>query len=425
MNKQPIRLITLVFLTNCTLNAIDNPHFYRATNFLVEFYMPRLAYPWLSSADFMIGYGSTDKARDALGNKVPLFDLYGPSNMQELGVGVPGKSMTNPGDIILTQLAMLPINDGFGKLSFDGRFKIIEANLSFSQNVTCGFFAQAHLPVRNMRVTNVHYCDLSPTDCSNGPSQSTPVWQSFLANFTSILAHYDLSINPVKKTGIGDLTLMGGWTTNYEDTQEIDYFDASFRGGVLFPTGKKKNVNEVFDFAFGYDGHYAIPITFDAAVGWYDWLTMGGHFGAMPFVKRTRMVRMKTDCNQNGIITLAKGEAEVTPGTIWEVNAYFLADHVLCGFSLLLGYSFAQRSRDLINPCDRAIFDPLIVNSDGQFRGWKMHTVNLIADWDFSDYECPWWPHIGAYGNFVVGGEHIFDTPMGGLEFGLNFACDF
>jgi hypothetical protein len=407
------------------LLAIDNPHFWRATNFLTEFYEPRLAKDWLSSFDFALGFGSTHTGRDGEGSKVPLLDIYGLYPMQALGINVPGKDLTRPGDIVLTQLALLPANDGFATLSFGGKFKIIEANFSFSQNITCGFFVQAHLPVRNLQITDIVQTDLSPLDCSNGPNINTPAWQSFLALFPTILAQYDLNINPINHTGVGDLSILGGWTNNYEETQEIDYFDTTIRFGVLFPTGKKKNIDEAFDIANGYDGHFAIPVSLDFAVGWYDWFTLGAHFGAMPFFKKTQEVRLKTDCKQSGFIKLAKARAHVHPGTIWEANAYILADHVACGLSILLGYSFANQNHDQINPVDTTLFNTVLVNSDNEFLGWKMHTINLLADWDFATYEHPWYPHIGGFYNFVVGGRRIFNTNMIGFEFGLNIACDF
>ena len=406
-------------------SAIDNPHFWRATNFLPEFYEPRFAKDWLTSFDFALGFGSSHKGRNAHGQEVPLLDIYGISNMQALGINVPGKDLSKPGDVVMTQLALLPANDGFAHFSYGGKFKIIEANLSFSQNISCGFFVQAHLPIRRLEITDIKQIDLSPISCDNGPNINTPAWQSFLALFPTILQQYGLSINPIKHTGIGDLSILGGWTNNYEETQEIDYFDTTIRIGVLFPTGRKKKVDEAFDIANGYDGHFAVPVSLDFAVGWYDWFTLGAHFGAMPFFKKKQELRLKTDCMQSGFIKLAKGKADLRPGTIWEANAYALADHVVCGLSILLGYSFANKNNDHVLPFDLNIFDTTLVNTDDEFMGWRMHTINILADWDFATYDHPWYPHVGGFYNIVVGGKRIFNTNMIGFEFGLNIACDF
>ena len=419
-------ILTLALCCASIVSAIDNPHFWRATNFLPAFYEPRLAMNWLTSFDATLGYGSTDKSRtDICGKKAPLLDIYGPQNFQVAGIGVPGKDMTNAGDIILTQLALLPVNDGFGKISFDGRFKVVEANLCFSQNLMCGFFVQAHMPIRRLSVTDITLCDLSPTTCTDGPNIFTPTWQNFLTLLPSILQKYGISIAPTRTTGVGDISFLGGWTNNYEDTKEIDFFDTTFRVGILFPTGKKRDEDLAFSIANGYNGHFGVPASFAAAVGWYDWLTLGTHFGGMAFVRKTRDLRMKTDCAQSGFIKLAKGKAVIDPGTIWEINAYAKADHMICGLSFLVAYSFANKNRDVINPCDLTIFTPNLVNDDQRFLGWKMHVINFLAEWDFARYDCPWLPRVGGFFNLIVGGERIFNTNVGGISFGIDVAADF
>ena len=426
MNKKlVIPLITLCALFGIhPIFAIDNPHFWRATNFLPAFYEPRLSYPWLSTFDASLGYGATSQGRNGAEHKVPLLDIYGTYNMQALGINVPGKDLINsPGDMVLNQLALLPENGDFAHLSFNGTFKIIEANLSYSQNFDCGFFFQAHLPIRHLKISDISYTDLSPID--GNPNRSNPVWQNFLALFPSILAHYNLSIDSRSKTGVGDLSTLIGWTNNYENTQEIDYIDTTVRLGVLFPTGKKKNENQVFDIALGYNGHFAVPASISFAVGWYDWFTLGGHFGAMAFFKKTHELRMRTDCFQQGLIILATGYAQVRPGTLWEANAYVKADHFMCGISLLLGYSFVNKTRDTITPENVALFNPSLVNQTEQYLGWKMHTLQLMADIDLATHEHPYRPYIGAFVNFVVGGRRIFNTTVGGIYTGVNFVYKF
>lgn len=419
-------IITIVIAcVCCSIIAIDNPHFWRATNFLPEFYEPLLAKPWLSSFDGTIGYGTTETARNSEGEKVPLLDIYGPYNMQALGISVPGKNLTTPQDIVLTKLALLASNDGFAHISYQGKFKILESNLCATQNLNCGFFVQAHLPVRQLQVTDITMVDLSPVNCDSGPNRESLVWQNFLLLYPSILQKYNLTANAIKKTGVGDLSILGGWTNNYEETEEIDYFDTTFRAGVLFPTGAKKDVHEIFDIANGYNGFYAIPISFAAAAGWYDWLTAGIFVGAMPFLGKNKFLYLKTDCLQTGLLHLASGKCHVQPGIIWESNFYLKADHVLCGFSFLVGYSFANKSPDIITPKDTNLFSPELVNTDPVYHGWKMHTLNLMAEYDFATHQCPWLPHIGGFYNIVVGGKRIFNTNVGGFQAGLSAVCEF
>lgn len=328
----------MVLFISVSITAIDNPHFWRGTNFLPEFNEPRLAWPWLRSGQVTLGFGTTESARDAAGNSVPLIDLYDPA---------------------------LTSNPTFDHV----RFHIIEANLSASQNFDRGFFIQAHIPLRKLSFTHL------------------PSLEQLQGQHTH--------------RGFGDLSILSGWTLNYENTQELDYIDATFRAGVLFPTGAKRKLIYLIDISNGYNGHYAFPLSVDAAIGWYDWITVGAHGGVMLFLSRSLEYELLYP----------------SPGTIWEANAYFKADHMLLGFSFLFDYSYAHQT----GPKNQITLD----NIDPQFNSWTMHTLNFLVSYDFANCQQPYLPEVGFYYNLIVGGKRIFNTDMAGLSLGLTFDYNF
>ena len=203
------------------------------------------------------------------------------------------------------------------------------------------------------------------------------------------------------RTGFGDFSLLIGWTVNHEETQDLDYVDATLRIGGLFPTSSKQNASGyIMDVANGYNGHYAIPMSFDFAIGWYDWVTVGTHLGAMPFFKRSF-------------------EFESTypaPGTIWEVNAYFKADHMILGVSFLFDYSFVHQGAPAATG---------ISATDPQFNAWTMQTLNFLLSYDFATCQKPYLPEVGFFYNLIVGGARIYNTNMAGGMIGWNVECKF
>lgn len=343
MNKRKIvymklmKISILAIFSFFSLNAIDNPHFWRGTNFITEFYEPRLAWPWLTSGQVTLGFGTTESARDEQGHHIPLIGLYDPALSDDP--------------------------------AFDhARFHINEANFCLSHNFYNGFFGQFHIPVRKLIFTHIP---------SLGDLQGQHTSRSF-----------------------GDLTLLAGWTINYEKTQDLDYIDATFRGGVLFPTGTKRKPIYLVDISNGYNGHYGFPLSFDLAIGWYDWVTVGAHLGVMPFVSRNLEYEL----------------VYPSPGTIWEANAYFKADHMLLGFSFLFDYSYAHQT----GPSQKIA----LAHIDPQFNTWTMHTLNFLVSYDFATYQQPYLPEIGFFYNLVISGKRIFNTDMAGLTFGVMFdAC--
>jgi hypothetical protein len=397
----------------------DNAHFYRATNFFGE---PRFEKPWLSTFDFYASYGKTSQGFNSEHDKVPLLDIYGIYNMQFLGAGVPGKDFENISDIILEELALLPSRGTFGQLSFDGNFSLTELNIFYMQNFAHGFFFQFHTPVRFMNLTNIQYCDLSPDDCQS-PNQNDPTWQAFLAGFNSILKQHCLSDGNVKKSGIGDASLQIGWTLNYQETTVIDFLDLTIKSGYLFASSAKQNPNIIFDIPLGYNGHAAVPLSFDAALGTYDWLTIGGHIGALFFFNGTQDFRVKTNQYQSGFIKLAQDNCvKNEKGNIWEIGAYLKADHVVRGFSLLFGYGYVTEQKDNLCTQNGPIFYAPVVNSDDMFDSWNMHTLNLRAEYDFTKNDAWFGPRITFFYDYPISGKRIFRTAMVGGHCGIDLA---
>jgi hypothetical protein len=423
MTTFQIRIIfcTLFIITGSIYGgAGDNAHFYRATNFWGE---PRLDLPWLTTLAASFGAGSTNKARTGCGC-MPLLNVYGPQDMRLLGQNVPFKDLNTQEDLALELLGRLPCRDGFAQLSFGGHFSIQEANLFFIQNFYNGVFLWAHIPIRQLQLCNINFKDQSPID-SEFPNINTPQWQMVLNLFDQIMARYNMSLAGFNKKGIGDTTVMLGWANNYEETDECDYVDFDASVGVLFPTGKQKNENRAFDMPLGYNGHFAIPISFNLSFGAYDWLTVGGHADALFFLKSCRSIRMNTTCEQSGFIKLACGRAQINPGNIWNASVYAKADHFAKGLSLLTGYTFSAQQRTTIYPFDTTLFNSTIASSNSMYGCWNMSTVHFIAEYDFTCPENMFGPRIGVFYNWNVAGQRVFATSVGGGYLGLDIAWCF
>ena len=378
-------LLGLLSILFCHIQGYESAHFYRATNLFFE---PRLERNYLTTLDFFFQGGSTDKARNKEHDSVPLFDLYGTHDMHELGVGVPGKDLSNPLDLILQQLSLIPSRcvtssdackkiSKFATYSIGADFSTVEGFFSYAQNIKRGFFLHLYFPIRRLKVDCVTFCDISPTDdiC---PNIDNPTWQLFKDNFDDILARYNLSKDPYNKTNIGDISFLLGWTHSFQQTEVLDFVDSTFKMGVLIPSGEERCEDNIFSLPFGYNGHVGFIVSADLAFGAFDWLTLGGHFDALALASKTKSIRLKTGGAQSGIIKLAKGDAKVEQGSLWEVGAYIKFDHFVRGLSLLFGYSFVNKNRNNVTPCNVDTFNVATANSDQSLFNWKMHTVNFL-----------------------------------------------
>ncbi len=429
MNRRIRALYGMILISTSLILTYDNAHFYRATNLFFE---PRIDRNYMSTFDLFLQAGSTHKGWDKNHHKVPLFDIYGTNNMHELGVGVPDKDLTNPLDLILTQLSLTPSRcttsldscktvHEFATYSICGEFSILEAIISIIQNWKHGFFFHLHMPFRRLKVSNLTFCDISPTD-NVCPNINTPIWQTFKNNLDSILSRYGLSRAAYCDTTIGDMTALVGWTHSFQKTEVLDFVDTTFKLGIVIPSGDEKNENYVFSIPSGYNKHLGVVIDADFAFGAFDWFTLGGHFNALVFADKTRTVRMKTGLYQSGFIKLAKDKANEENGTMWQAGAYIKADHFVQGLSLLFGYSYVSKNRDILTPCDSEKYPPSTVNTDEMLFDWNMHTINFWLEYDFSKENALFGPRVALYYNRPVGGKRVFTTDIFGADFGLDIA---
>lgn len=406
----------LPFLGGYHLIAIDNPHFYRANFFWGE---PRFEEPWLTSFDISLGGGGTKTARDRDGHKTPLLNIYGLHVMRLLGENVPLLDPDNNLDQILIALAQIPARDNFGNLKFRGDFSCIESVLNFYQNLSNGFFLQWYLPFRRLGINTIRFRDLSPND-DIFPNKNTPEWVAFLDNFSAILARYDLMIKDAHESGAGDFSFLVGWTCNYQDTCYHDFFDVNAKVGILFPTGKRRTLHNPFDLPLGYNGFFGLPFKFDCSAGYWEWLTAGFHIGALFLFEKTKTLAMKTAAGQNGFIMLTDGKAKVDSGTLWDISCYLKADHFFKGLSLLCGYCYTLKDNDCIDPLNKEVFNPIIINADPLYRSWRMHVIHWIAEFDFAKKLSDWGPRVSLFYNWIIDGERIFDTSMLNASLGID-----
>jgi len=430
---------TLLALLITPAVSFGQPLFYRSQPNMSNLYQPRFERNWLSTWQISVMGGGTSKgyqsksALGANGTAVPTttdghkstnaLNIYGWQNFQFLGANIVG----NPANIYNANLAVLEAlatNGTFGYVQYAGKFNYVEADIYLAQNFKKGFFAELNIPIIHTKVHDVSYADQSAT--SGAPNNQDANWQFLLANLPETLAVYGLEASDTSKTGAGDIELYVGWTMNKEDLcDSIDFLDTTIKVGVNIPSGFKKDQNQAFSIAAGYDGNTGIPLQFDAAIGFFDWLTLEGHVGGTFFVNHTKQIRMVTSGQQNGFIRLGLGEAKRDLGNLFDAGAYLKADHVFKGLSLTFGYVYARQSKTTLTATDTATFPTAIINTDSMLQSWQSQSLNGVIEYDFAKEGKRWNPVIGVFYSQPISGTRIFKTQTGGGYAGVNVAWDF
>lgn len=421
--KYSIILLISLSLTIFSSKSIDNPHFYKATHFWEE---PRFEENDLNSFQFWFGGGKTTHGYNGCKQKVNVLQIYGPENLHALAKGVPQEILNQfPKTAITNIWNEKSLNSDFGKVEFDGLFKMLELDLDFKKNFHYGFFAELHMPIRRLEIEDINFKDFSNA-FNAGPDINFNKWMKFMACFKNNMEKYNIEIGKFKATGIGDTSLLIGYTKNYEDTDYIDFIDFTIKAGLVLPTGKKQNLKNPFALPLGYNGHLGFNGYLNVSFGLYEWLTLGGYTSFITFASKTQATRIKTDCEQNGFIKLTKACARVNKGTIFSIGSYIKADHIIRGFSILMAYRFDKEFRTRLRlgyagHAKQIKFNTKIANSDKQLLGWYMNTINIIGEYDFATYENPNRPKIELFCDFAVNGKRIFRTDIFGFGFNIDY----
>ena len=163
-----------------------------------------------------------------------------------------------------------------------------------------------------------------------------------------------------------------------------------------------------------------VPLSGDVSFGMFDWFTLGLHADSVFLLDRTECTRIKAEHQaQTGLIRLGKTEAKVHSGTVWRVGTYLKADHFFNGLSLMLAFSYEQKNRDWIKPCDTKV-DYDFINNDERLKEWNRSIIHLLAEYDFTT-ECSMiGPRIGVFYDRELTGKRVWEIHMIGGYFGLD-----
>jgi|GEM_PF-1920934 len=350
--------IANIFLFSFFCHGHDVLHYYRADPLFSE---PRFEKPWLASLDIGLGSGYTSTAFNNHGKKVNILNIYDLPKKHE------------------------------NKMAQKGSFVFHEINIAYTQNFNYGLFIKAHLPLRTdtFFIHTITGDSIQNRDDQLATDQHIPGQkkENIFEPGPSIIA-----TQCIKNTDAGDLSIMAGWTINYQKPKTLDFVDITLKAGILFPTGQQKNFYP-FSVPHGYDGLWGIPISADIAIGCYEWLTIGSHLEILPLWARHN------------------------PITYGRVGMYSKADHIMHGLSLLLGYTYSNKnsSHALSKKIGPTTTKP-------EIEPWSMHTIHFALEYDLTEYDSFLGPRIGFFIDTPVYGKNIFKTTMSGIFLGLEIA---
>ncbi len=449
-----IPLIIIVSMHGFTLlQGFDLAQYYRA-NF---FYGQPLTVnsEWETLTSIRIGGGSgEDEFGPHKGHKRSVLNSFGCANINRIGYNVETEdpclypSLIKPvTQEFLSKGGIIPSFDficGDGTLSFCGKFKTLEVDIDWWQNLCWGFFLYAYLPIKRLEVTNISYHNNTRPE-----SPHADEFQDFLTNdFNAALAENCLFpvCTPFCKTSVGDPALFLGWHGYKEMPKNfLSDINGLVEIGVTFPVTNLRNQQIVFSVPAGYEEHWSIGFRLQLEAGVKNWFALGFTGGAYVFLAKKNCLRLYTDCAQSGPIVFQKAHVDVDPRELWDVGGYIKADRFLKGISVLLGYSYTKHEKTRVDVQDCTFLSTLIAeeaayglcnvpyrtnqnqiaNRTQQLEEWDRHVLHFMFELDL-DYlfKTQFAPLVTIAYDYPFTGKNSWKVPMVSGSLGLHIKWD-
>jgi len=442
MKKVLIALISISLLSIVNYGfGFDTPTFYKTPHLFDPRQIPDDN--WLANLDVQYSNGSTYRGRNKKSDKVNALNIYGYHNLLYLtsNTNTPaGASATVSANITnintkRTNFAATnpAASNTFGQVEYHGKFEVDELMFLFRQNFVNKIFGEINLPIRRTRFSHVSYTDKSPEGTGNYTKNDT-TWVQFLNGLSDIFRAYGLKPPSIdnRKFGFGDTTLLLGFHSEVPNLNEFTkYMKVIFKGGLLFPTGSKRNFNAALSTEHGYNTHFGFPVHLDVLFGLSNDVFFGTYSDLIFFVDQTlNNYQVKTDSNQNGFIKLHRAKVREEKGALFDFAGYLKLDRFFEGLSALAGYSFVTKFKDTLSVSSSTVnTGGEIVNSDGRLKNWRFHTLHLAIEYDLGMHEPfnskKWQPHFEIFYDYPFSGRRVFmGSNIGGL-IGCTFKWEF
>jgi hypothetical protein len=280
----------------------------------------------------------------------------------------------------------------------------------------------AYLPVFAMQLKNVTWQDQT----QDITAADMRVKQLLTNNFFSIVKQLGdgLDLQGWKQSGFGDLALFLEWYRDFPQIKPLlKNVRINWRLGLIFPTGRPWDENEIFAVPFGFDKAFSIPFGLGLDITLGSYLKTGIDVQLTHIFGNTRDRRIKTQVDQTELLLLAKTNAYKDFGLIQRFNLYVQFYKFLYGLSFKVGYQFFKKGEDELS-LKTNTFSNKIANTAERLQDLTMHNMIVDVIYDFSEHfgdEPQLRSELSFYARLPFNGKRVALIPALGAVFSIDF----
>lgn len=355
------------------------------------------------------------------GDKVNVLQLWQP-NQDALAMFL-GFPTNSPLTQFFQNTLGSPIDDGTrGHLQFAGTFHLqAGAGISAYHYFAHHLLISAHLPIYAMKLSNIHFKDLTQNVTASDTLVRTQLTQKFL----QVLHQFDptLNLSGWERAGFGDLLCTAAWAQSFpQENRNLTNVDLTLRAGLSIPTGVRSNENQILSIPFGFDGSWGLLGGAGILVTWFNHLQAGIDFEFLHLFGNTRLRRIKTATDQTDFLFLAKVPVHTDYGFTEQYNIFTQLYNIYKGLTVGITYQFWKHGEDKI-ALFTDDFSTAMANSAQKLQEWTMHQAIFKLKYDFCCHIKPGTiaPHLMLFYVQPFNGKRAVLTSSVGAVVTLNF----
>lgn len=280
----------------------------------------------------------------------------------------------------------------------------------------------AYLPIYAMQLKNVIW----QNQTKNITAADMRVKQLLTNNFFPIVKQLGngLDLQGWKRSGFGDLALFLEWYRDFVQIKPLlKNVRINWRLGLIFPTGRPWDEDEIFAIPFGFDKSFAIPFGLGLDITLGSYLKTGLDVQLTHTFGSTRDRRIKTQVDQTELLLLEKTSVYKDFGLTQRFNLYVQFYKFLYGLSFKVGYQFFKKGDDELS-LKTNTFSNEIANTAESLQERTMHHMVVDTTYDFSEHfgdEARFRSELSFYARLPFNGKRVALIPAIGAVFSIDF----
>ncbi len=321
-------------------------------------------------------FGFSGQGRDGNGNKVnPLQYLQSTQDALAMLKGFPVGSIE---DQIAQQINIDDDNGVRGHFKVTGNYSFEYAIFSYSYHIFDEWFFRIRTPFVGAKISNTSWVDLTQNITLDDQLTRELLTDNLISN---VQQFGDLRLCDWSARGMGDTLMYLHWERVFLQEKEwLKEVAVNARCGVSIPTGKKKNEDMAFSFAFGNDGAWGLPFGAGLDLKFKKFLRAGVDIAFESIFNHTKDRRIVTDPAQTDFLLLQKAPSRKEYGITQMFNLYLepqLTEKMTCR----LAYMHTKHGSDKLYILGNS-YSYTIANKAASLKEWTNHSAFFQIRYD-------------------------------------------